>query len=124
MKRLSVFIEINGVSEHVGEIAGTDSNDVCFTYADDYLANPENRAISIGLPLEEKTFNAQRTRIFFEGLLPEGFTRRCVAEWMHINESDYVSILAGLGRECLEYTRLPVKEQRSQRSWLQNPICL
>lgn len=101
MRRLFVYIEINGVSEYVGEIAGTDSNDACFTYADTYLANREHRAISIGLPLEEKTFNAQRTRIFFEGLLPEGFTRRCVAEWMHIDENDYVSILAGLGRECL-----------------------
>ncbi|WP_418474817.1 HipA N-terminal domain-containing protein [Frisingicoccus sp.] len=49
--------------------------------------------------MEEKTFDAQRTRIFFEGLLPEGFTRRCVAEWMHMDENDYVSILAGLGRE-------------------------
>ena len=63
MRRLSVFIEINGVSGFVGEIVGTDSNDACFTYADSYLENPEHRAISIGLPLAEKTFNAQRTRI-------------------------------------------------------------
>lgn len=62
---------------------------------------PEHRSISIGLPLEEKTFNAKRTRIFFEGLLQKGFTKRCVAEWMHMDENDYVSILAGLGRECL-----------------------
>ena len=101
MRRLSVFIEINGTNEYVGEIVGTDSNDACFTYADSYLEKSEHRAISIGLPLEEKNFNAQRTRIFFEGLLPEGFTRRCVAEWMHMDEDDYVSILAGLGRECL-----------------------
>ena len=101
MRRLSVFIEINGLSKYVGEIVGSDSTDACFTYADSYLDDPEHRAISIGLPLEEKTFNAQRTRIFFEGLLPEGFTRRCVAEWLHIDEHDYVSILAGLGKECL-----------------------
>ena len=101
MRRLSVFIEIEGVFEYVGEIAGMDSNDASFTYADSYLENPEHRAISIGLPLEEKTFDARRTRIFFEGLLPEGFTRRCVADWMHMEENDYLSILAGLGRECL-----------------------
>ena len=101
MRRLSVFIEMNGESVYVGEIVGKDSNDVCFTYAESYLENPEHRAISIGFPLEEKIFDAKRTRIFFEGLLPEGFTRRCVAEWMHIDENDYVSILAGLGRECL-----------------------
>ena len=101
MRRLFVYIEINGVSEYVGEITGTDFNDACFTYADAYLETPEHYAISIGLPLDEKTFNAKRTRIFFEGLLPEGFTRRCVAEWMHIDENDYLSILAALGRECL-----------------------
>jgi len=101
MRRLSVFIEINGENVSVGEIAGKDSNDACFTYAEAYLENPDHRAISIGLPLEEKTFDAKRTRIFFEGLLPEGFTRRCVAEWMHMDENDYLSILAGLGRECL-----------------------
>lgn len=65
------------------------------------MENPEHREISIGLSLEEKTFDSMRTRILFEGLLPEGFTRRCVAEWMHIDEGDYLSILAGLGRECL-----------------------
>ena len=101
MRRLSVFIEINGIAEYVGEIVGTDSSDACFTYADTYLENAEHRAISIGLPLEEKTFNAQRTRAFFEGLLPEGFTRKCVAKWMHMDEQDYISILVGLGRECL-----------------------
>ena len=101
MRKLSVYIEINGLSEYVGEISGVDSNDACFTYADSYLNNPNNRAISIGLPLEEKNFNSRRTRIFFEGLLPEGFVRRCVAELMHIDENDYLSILTILGRECL-----------------------
>ena len=101
MRKLSVYIEINGESVYVGEIVGKDSNDACFSYADTYLENSNHQAISIGLPLEEKTFNAQRTRVFFEGLLPEGSTRRCVAEWMHKDESDYISILAGLGCECL-----------------------
>ena len=78
MRRLSVFIEIEGKFEYVGEIVETDFGDACFAYADSYLENPEHRAISIGLPLEEKNFDAQRTRIFFEGLLPEGFHRfRC-----------------------------------------------
>ncbi|MCF2682643.1 hypothetical protein JQM82_06590 [Faecalicatena contorta] len=40
--------------------------------------------MSIGLPLEQKTFATAHTRIYFEGLLPEGFTRRCVAEYMHL----------------------------------------
>jgi len=101
MRELTVFIERDGKSVYVGIIRGKNSTDACFTYADEYLTDTASRAISISMPLEEKTFDAKRTRNFFEGLLPEGFTRRCVAEWMHIDENDYISILAGLGRECL-----------------------
>ena len=39
MRRLSVFIEINGENVHVGDITGKDSTDSCFTYADTYLEN-------------------------------------------------------------------------------------
>lgn len=106
MRKLSVYVEINGKSEYVGEITGTNSEDAYFTYDTAYLNDPEHRAISIGLPLEEKTFNVMRTRIFFDGLLPEGYTRRCVAKWMHMDENDYLSILAGLGRECLGAIRV------------------
>ncbi|MGN1142912.1 MAG: type II toxin-antitoxin system HipA family toxin [Oliverpabstia sp.] len=101
MKKLIVQIEVNGLSNYVGDITANDFGDACFTYAESYLTNSESRPISISLPLEEKTFDAIRTRNFFEGLLPEGFTRRCVAEWMHTEEKDYLSILSGLGRECL-----------------------
>ncbi len=101
MRELSVYIEINGNSIYVGNILGNDSNDACFTYADEYSSNLENSAISISLPLSKKTFDAKQTRIFFEGLLPEGFTRKCVADWMHAEVNDYLSILSGLGNECL-----------------------
>lgn len=101
MHKLLVRIEIKGESVYVGDIVGKDSSDVCFTYAESYLNVPEHRPISINLPLEKRSFDAFTTRNFFEGLLPEGFTRRCVAEWMHAEENDYLSILAGLGQECL-----------------------
>ena len=101
MRRLNVFIEFNGCSVFAGELTGNDSGDACFIYADSYLSNPEFHSISISLPKTEKTFDAVRTRNFFEGLLPEGFTRKCVAEQIHADEGDYLSILAGLGKECL-----------------------
>lgn len=101
MRKLMVQIEINGTGRYVGDITEKDFGEACFTYADEYLSDPESRPISISLPLNEKTFDAVRTKNFFDGLLPEGFTRRCVAEWMHTEEKDYLSILSGLGRECL-----------------------
>ena len=67
MRRLSVFIEMNGENVYVGEIAGKDSTDACFTYADTYLENQERRAISIGLPLEEKSFLQLGSESFLRG---------------------------------------------------------
>jgi serine/threonine-protein kinase HipA len=101
MRNLQVYIEIKGVEKYVGNIIGNTYEDAFFTYAESYFTQPDARAISLSLPLENRTFNAQITRIFFEGLLPEGFTRRCVAEWMKADEQDYLSILSGLGNECL-----------------------
>lgn len=84
MRKLCVYIEINGNNVYVGDIIGNNSEDACFTYSESYLENHDSRAISIGLPLTDRTFDSILTRNYFEGLLPEGFTRRCVAEWMRI----------------------------------------
>lgn len=101
MCKLLVQIEINGENVYVGDIVGNGSNDACFAYAKSYLDVPGYRPISVNLPLEKRSFDSYTTRNFFEGLLPEGFTRKCVAQWMHTEENDYLSILAGLGQECL-----------------------
>lgn len=101
MKTFKVSIERKGVQTEVGNITGNDMTDTCFQYADAYLNNPESVAISISLPLQKVSFPPVQTRNYFEGLLPEGFTRKSVARWMHVDEGDYISILAGLGKECL-----------------------
>lgn len=101
MKKLAVEIEVKGKSVYVGNISGNDYRDAVFAYADEYLASADARAISISLPVTKQTFDVNSTRNFFEGLLPEGFMRRSVAEWMRTDENDYLSILAGLGSECL-----------------------
>ena len=101
MKKLAVEIEVKGKSVYVGNISGNDYRDAVFSYADEYLASVDARAISISLPVTKQTFDVNSTRNFFEGLLPEGFMRRSVAEWMRTDENDYLSILAGLGSECL-----------------------
>lgn len=101
MRRLTVEIEINGKSVYVGDIVGNDHTDTVFTYADEYIDSVDSRAISISLPLEKRSFSVEQTKNFFEGLLPEGFMRRSVAEWLRTDENDYITILAGLGNECL-----------------------
>ena len=100
MRELIVSIETAGELVPVGKIAGKDSSDACFQYYKQYCAEG-GAPVSISLPLQEEPFSAGQTAIFFEGLLPEGFTRRTVAQWLHADEGDYLSILHGLGRECL-----------------------
>lgn len=101
MKELSVYIEINGRPVLVGEITGNDYRDACFSYARDYLSNSDAKAISVSLPLSEETYSVIQTKSFFEGLLPEGFSRRALANWARVQEEDYLAILEKLGQECL-----------------------
>ncbi len=101
MRNLDVSIEINGVTTYAGNISGNGSEDATFQYSSTYLENPDAYPISISLPLRKEAFTHTQTRNYFEGLLPEGFLKMTVAQMMRSDESDYLSILSGLGRECL-----------------------
>ena len=94
-------MEIAGVLRHVGYISGNGTRDACFCYDAEYLISEYGRPVSISLPLREEAYSAEKTRCFFEGLLPEGFSRRAVANWIKADEDDYLTILSVLGRECL-----------------------
>lgn len=112
MKKLLVFLEIEGTQTYVGDIRYNTQEDATFAYAKEYLNLLTAKPISISLPLQEESFSMQRTKVFFDGLLPEGFTRKTVARWMHVSEEDYLSILAGLGNECLGAIRVMEEMKR------------
>ena len=80
MRKLFVNIEICGKTTFAGIIKGNDSSDAVFSYAEDYLENPDARPISISLPLRKEAFSPAATRNYFEGLLPEGFLKMTVAQ--------------------------------------------
>ena len=101
MIKLSVYIEIEGKQRLVGYITGDSYIDSCFQYKESYLDSEYSMPISISLPLKKDAFSADVTRIFFEGLLPEGFSRKAVANWIKTDENDYITILSVLGRECI-----------------------
>lgn len=115
MRILNVFIEIDGVQRLAGMITGNNSQDASFSYADEYLDSEYAQAISISLPLDGSPFSARSTKCFFEGLLPEGYSRRSVAKWLRSDEDDYISLLAGLGIECLGAIKI-VEEGRQSES--------
>ncbi len=104
MRELKVYIEIRGHELYAGMIRGNDPTDAVFAYDEEYVSQGE--PLSVSLPFTPGHFSPAETSCFFEGLLPEGFSRKSVAEWMHADEADYLTILAGLGKECLGAIRI------------------
>ena len=110
---LKVQLEINGQFLQAGHITGSSFRDAVFSYDKSYIASPTARAISLSLPLSQKDFDTDATKTFFDGLLPEGFTRQCVAESIHASSDDYISILQQLGSECLGAIQIIDEEKPS-----------
>lgn len=101
MRTLNIYIEIKGKQTYVGQISGESYNDARFVYDKDYMNADYSAPISVAMPFRDEPFSTTVTKNFFEGLLPEGFSRKAVANWIKADEQDYLSILAGLGKECL-----------------------
>ena len=116
-KEYIVSIELSGELIPVGKLESRDGLEAAFRYYGSYLSIPGIRPISLSLPLQEEAFSTSATRIYFEGLLPEGFTRRSVAQWMHTSENDYLSLLYGLGRECLGAVRISTEGDTPDASY-------
>ena len=115
MKKLDVSIEINGRQREVGAISGSSDYDASFAYSKDYLASETAMPISISLPLTEEPYGPGATRRFFEGLLPEGFMRRTVAEQNRTDDGDYLSILEMLGAECLGAIQIKGEDYKNSK---------
>ena len=110
-----ISIDIHEKPVLVGAISGTDSSDAQFRYDASYLNRTDAAApISLSLPLQSDPFSAEQTKCYFDGLLPEGFTRRAVAEHLHLDENDYVEILYRLGRECIGALRIHKRDEVSE----------
>lgn len=116
MRKYNVFVEIRGKQIKVGKIEGSSCEDARFSYDKEYLSE-DGKAISISLPLQEEPFSPDRTRTFFDGLLPEGFLRKAIASNMHFDENDYLSILYNLGRECIGAIRIDEKEEEEKSGY-------
>lgn len=97
----NVSIEKNGMQTYVGKLTGDHPENAVFAYDSEYLVTEGAAPISLSLPLQEGAFSPAQTKNYFDSLLPEGYTRRTVAQWIHADEDDYLTILHALGCECL-----------------------
>ncbi len=109
------MIQINGEEVLAGTITGKSNNDAIFEYDEDYIS--KYPAISISLPTDQKSFSVNQTRNFFEGLLPEGFTKRSVARNIKVDEDNYLAILSVLGKECIGAIRIISEEENIKSSY-------
>ncbi|WP_026664347.1 HipA domain-containing protein [Butyrivibrio sp. FC2001] len=117
MRHYNVYLEIDGSQVKVGVIEGNSSEDASFSYSKEYVARTDSRAISVSLPIQEEPFSPERTKIFFDGLLPEGFMRKSIATNMHFDENDYLSILYNLGKECLGAIRIDESDEEQESGY-------
>ncbi|MBQ2071502.1 MAG: HipA domain-containing protein, partial [Oscillospiraceae bacterium] len=63
-----------------------------------------------------------QTKNYFDSLLPEGYTRRTVAQWIHADEDDYLTILHALGCECLGAMQITAEDETHGASY--EPLAL
>ena len=112
-----VSMERGGAQRFVGTLTGSGPEDTVFTYGKEYLQSDDAAPVSLSLPLQAEPFSSAQTRNFFDSLLPEGFTRRAVAQWIHADEGDYLTILHALGRECLGALQIKTEGENPQASY-------
>jgi serine/threonine-protein kinase HipA len=96
MEKLSVWLS--------GKQAGLLSNDEAgfmeFSYLEDYLEDPNAKALSRQLPLQSGTFAHKPTRAFFAGVLPEEEIRDRIAQLLGISKENDFAMLEQIGGEC------------------------
>lgn len=73
----------------------------CFTYDSQYLSNPLAKAISLTLPLQEKTYISKGLFPFFDGLIPEGYLLDKVVDNWDLKYNDRFGLLLVACKDCI-----------------------
>lgn len=71
-----------------------------FTYAAEWLAQPEGFALSAALPRRAASFEGRAVRAFFANLLPDGALRELLARACGLSVDNDFALLKATGAEC------------------------
>ena len=96
MKQAKVFFQ-----EIFSGVLTEDENGYTFVYNVDYLQKKDTKAISLTLPLSEKSYNSQVLFPFFDGLIPEGWLLDIAEQSWKINLRDRMSLLLACCKDCI-----------------------
>lgn len=119
---MRIYREVADGLQLVGELGGSRRDDAFFRYDEEYLDSPLARSISFSLPLAQEPYGAQRTRPYFDGLLPEGPSRARLAAEAGCREEDYPELLACCGLDCIGDVVINPEAFSGERAY--NPIAL
>src|SRR5258708_6726634 len=95
--RLDVHLE--GARGPVGKIDAEGSR-FSFSYDASYLRAPDNRPLSLSMPLRDRALDEPASRFFFDNLLPEGRALSDIARQHDLQDNDTAGLLAEIGAEC------------------------
>lgn len=82
-----------------GILSSTENRGIVFKYDDEYLSDASAKLVSLSLPLKSEEYNQKECLPFFSGLIPEEYTRKRVADYLHVSELSIMKLLEAIGQE-------------------------
>ncbi|WP_304287428.1 HipA N-terminal domain-containing protein [Porphyromonas uenonis] len=82
-----------------------------FCYDAGYLAQEDAEAISVTLPLREKSFTDKVLFPFFDGLIPEGWLLDIAERNWKIDHRDRMSLLLACCKDCIGAVSIVPKKE-------------
>ncbi len=87
-------------AQTVGILEQTESDQIVFTYSNEWLNSKHSWPISQSIPLQKGTITSEQVHRFFSNLLPEGRIRYLVCKQLGISENNDFELLKAIGGEC------------------------
>lgn len=84
----------------IGQLEQDKHGQMSFTYAENWLVNPNATKISCSLPLRQESYSKKDCQAFFGGILPEESQRKIIAKNLGISANNDFSMLEKIGGEC------------------------
>lgn len=81
-----------------------------FSYSDEYLLRDDASAVSLTIPLSEKTYTSKTLFSFFDGLIPEGWLLEAVSRNWKIDSRDRFGLLCVSCKDSIG--NVSIKEER------------
>lgn len=101
------------MNDQLAGILRQDDEGYHFTYSKEYLKSENAIAVSLTLPLQEKSFKSKVFFPFFDGLIPEGWLLDIAEKNWKLNPRDRMGLLLACCKDCIGAVGVePVENQK------------